>query len=158
MTIAAPASDSMTAPTTKQMAAPAMPGPRPYTPGVAPIKAEYLIATSHFKSRPDDDAAESHTGPVKRVASAEAERPAHIDGRPSTNDGGEGEGPGDGEGPKKLKGAARKKAKQAENRAKQMEKRQGGSQNKNRKFMAANDEVGVCHAIAEGKTCERGDG
>lgn len=143
----------MTASTTEQATATAVPGPRPYTPGVAPIKAEYLIATSHLKSRPDDDAAESHTGPVKRAASSEAERPAHIDGRPSTN----AEAEGEGEGPKKLKGAARKKAKQAENRAKQMEKRQGGSQNKGRKFMAANDEVGVCHAIAEGKTCERGD-
>ena len=96
---------------------------RPYIPGVAPIKEQYLInPLSAFQTRTpvkvhDDDAAEERTGPLKRPASTEpsdaVERSGDDDGTARTGD----SEAGPSEPPKKLKGAARKKAKIAEAQA-----------------------------------------
>ena len=60
---------------------------------------------------------------------------------------------GDGAEPpgKKLKGAARKRAAR--------QKQEGGSVNRARKFNKMSDTKikGICHAVARGATCERGD-
>lgn len=133
-------------------------------PGVAPIKAEYRLPSTRLRPPTDDDAAESHTGPVKRPATTE--EPKDIDGAeegsngPTTSaEGGEG-----GSGAAKLKGAARKRARKEEAAAKKAADKEkakasgsGGSQNKNRKFALVHDEFTICHARSLGKECAAGD-
>lgn len=127
---------------------------RPYVPGIAPIKPEYIIGNIDSRREADDDAAEAHTGPVKRSAPSPTldEKPRDIDGQPDTTQ----QSP-----TQKLKGGARKKAKQAEaaaaRAAQRAAKKSGGGQNKNRKLFAGNDEHSICHSFADGKGCDRGD-
>ncbi|CAO1634458.1 unnamed protein product [Sympodiomycopsis kandeliae] len=166
------------------------PAKKPYTPGVAPIKAEYLItppsgsgAAATVIRAHDDDAAESRTGPTKRRASTEGadvhsgEKVEHNDEQVSAEPA-EGQAEGSSttplEAPKKLKGAARKKAKIAEAqaaRAAQRAQENGGTgegsatggrvkqkgQNKNRKFSAPGDEFSLCNPFAEGRGCPHGE-
>lgn len=131
----------------------------PYTPGIAPIKAEYLVstpresATAAIQSAPiDDDAAESHTNPAqghKRAASPDDDQGAAT----ASTDAAAGDGA-----PTKLKGGARKKAKKAERAAeKAAGSSGGGGQNKNRKFNTISDGFAICNAVAEGKACPHGD-
>ncbi|CAO1624412.1 unnamed protein product [Parajaminaea phylloscopi] len=123
--------------------------PRPYVPGVAPIKPEYIIAAEARKAV-DDDAAESHTGPLKRPTTSD-ETGADIDGGA---DGGT-------NAPTKLKGAARKRAKKeavsaARGRGRSAQSSSGGAQNKGRKFNAINDGYRICNPFAEGMGCQLG--
>lgn len=168
-----------------QGASASAPAKRPYVPGVAPIKAEYLVgppASSLRTSAPrrndaDDDAAEERTGPVKRhasqgpdatEASQGAEKPSDIDGNRSPRDDEQAAnaeaGPSSEPPQKKLKGAARKRAKIAEAKAAKAKAREemGGKskqkgQNKNRKFSAPGDEFSLCNSFAEGKGCAHGE-
>lgn len=117
-----------------------------YVPGVAPIRAEFIIATE--RTEVDDDAAESHTGPVKR-STASGAMPGDIDGEDASK-------------PKKLKGGARKKAQKEEATAARRADSgragpsAGGAQNKKRKFQVVYDGYTICNSFAEGLGCQKG--
>lgn len=128
------------------------PHPRPYVPGTAPIKPEYILSRD-ICATVDDDAAESHTGPVKRP-STENETPQDINGGNEESDGPPAV--------KKLKGAARKRAKKEAASAKHANGKEqgsssGGSQNKNRVFAVLHDGFNICNSFAELGRCHRGD-
>ncbi|EST05770.1 tRNA-dihydrouridine synthase [Kalmanozyma brasiliensis GHG001] len=116
-----------------------------YTPGIAPIKAEYILPKPSSSSTPsaatptkevDDDAAERSTNPATtHIATA------------------------NGEPPKKLKGAARKRARREEaaaayaaqkaskkSKAHDDDGKKGG-QNKGRQFNSLKDGKGHCHGF-----------
>lgn len=131
-------------------------------PGVAPIKAEYRLPSTRLRPPTDDDAAESHTGPVKRPATTE--EPQDIDGTEEGSTGPTASTEEGGSGAAKLKGAARKRARKEEAAAKKAADKEkakasgsGGSQNKNRKFALVHDEFTICHARSLGKECAAGD-
>ncbi|SNX83628.1 probable tRNA-dihydrouridine(47) synthase [NAD(P)(+)] [Melanopsichium pennsylvanicum] len=128
-----------------------------YTPGIAPIKPEYILHKSIASSSSapvvklvDDDAAERSTNPATAAisSSSSASNPTPIT---DTN----------GEPPKKLKGAARKRARREEAAAlaaaQRAEKKSKptiahggankGAQNKARHFNSIKDAKGHCHAF-----------
>lgn len=117
-----------------------------YTPGIAPIKAEYILP------KPSTSSSSSNTIPVKDADDDAAERstnPATASASTSTN----------GEPPKKLKGAARKRARREEaaalaaaQRAEKKSKSHDGDgkkggQNKGRQFNSLKDGKGHCHGF-----------
>lgn len=114
-----------------------------YTPGIAPIKPEYILArpTSSIDTVPikqvDDDAAERSTNPATSSSTTS-----------------------NGEPPKKLKGAARKRARREEaaalaaaqraekkSKAHDGEAVKKGGQNKARQFTSLKDGKGQCHGF-----------
>ncbi|GAK64147.1 FMN-linked oxidoreductase [Moesziomyces antarcticus] len=110
-----------------------------YTPGIAPIKPEYILpkplAAAAVVKAVDDDAAERSTNPAASTATG-----------------------ADGEPVKKLKGAARKRARREEAAAlaaaqRADKKSRGGNddkkggQNKGRQFSSLKDARGHCHAF-----------
>lgn len=115
-----------------------------YTPGIAPIKPEYIL--------PKPTTSSSDTVPVKQVDDDAAERPSN----PATFT----TAASNGEPPKKLKGAARKRARREEaaalaaaQRAEKKSKAQDGGggkkggQNKARQFISLKDGKGHCHGF-----------
>ncbi|KAJ9478675.1 tRNA-dihydrouridine(47) synthase [NAD(P)(+)] [Pseudozyma hubeiensis] len=122
---------------------PVYPASDKYTPGIAPIKPEFLLPKpTHVAVKPvDDDAAERHTNP--------ATTPTKVE----NGNGGE-------EPPKKLKGAARKRARREEAAAlaaaqradKKPKPDKGKGQNKGRQFSSMKDAKGFCHGfLSRGK-------
>ncbi|SPO32157.1 related to DUS3 - member of dihydrouridine synthase family [Ustilago trichophora] len=124
-----------------------------YTPGIAPIKPEYILpkptsSVSTPLKTVDDDAAERSSNPATTAQSD-----------PSTNSSAT---TTDGEPPKKLKGAARKRARREEaaalaaaQRAEKKSKAASdsnndpkkGGQNKGRQFNSLKDGKGHCHGF-----------
>ncbi len=127
-----------------------------YTPGIAPIKAEYILHKSTSATTSTHPAATSEAIPVKIVDDDAAERSTN----PATNTTSDtAAASSSGETPKKLKGAARKRARReeaaaawaaqrAEKKSKSSEKngKQGG-QNKGRQFNSLKDGKGLCHGF-----------
>ncbi|CBQ70965.1 related to DUS3-member of dihydrouridine synthase family [Sporisorium reilianum SRZ2] len=117
-----------------------------YTPGIAPIKPEYILP----KPTTSTTTSTSDTVPVKQVDDDAAERSTN----PATSS------TANGEPPKKLKGAARKRARREEaaalaaaQRADKKSKAHGGEgakkggQNKARQFTSLKDGRGQCHGF-----------
>ncbi|KAF8581807.1 zinc finger dihydrouridine synthase, partial [Ramaria rubella] len=101
-------------------------------PGVAPIKAEFIIS-AHPTAVPDDDAAEGEQGRTTKRDVGEDEE----DGGPPTKK-------------QKVSGAQRKKL------AKEEKKKNKGA-NKGRKFGKVTDDVELCYKVASGLECEFGE-
>ncbi|CEH15002.1 Uncharacterized conserved protein [Ceraceosorus bombacis] len=122
--------------------------------GIAPIRAEYLVQINPGQTgqheRVRAEAGQGAQGVEHDQHDAEeaddaAEAAGAVAGHARA-----GEARGDGEAPsKKLKGAARKKAK----RAAAAQGGSGGKQNKGRKFGRVTDAKGICHAAARGAAC-----
>ena len=120
-----------------------------YTPGIVPIKPEYILPkpvsdSSSTTTTTTAAAADSNTIPVKQVDDDAAERSTN----PATSNG---------EAPRKLKGAARKRARReeaaalaaaqrAEKKSKAQDGKKGG-QNKARQFNSLKDGKGHCHGF-----------
>ncbi|KAJ1020129.1 hypothetical protein NDA16_004409 [Ustilago loliicola] len=118
-----------------------------YTPGIAPIKAEYILpkpASIPIPNPVDDDAAERTTNPATSTTP------------PSSTTGGR---EAEGEPVKKLKGAARKRVRREEAAAQRAQKKskagsnggepggKKGGQNKARQFNSLKDGKGHCHGF-----------
>ncbi|GAC98833.1 potential tRNA dihydrouridine synthase [Pseudozyma hubeiensis SY62] len=142
----APSTATTDEPAASEWKHPVYPATDKYTPGIAPIKQEYLLpkptSSSHIPVKPvDDDAAERHTNPATHTTTT-------------------GNGKGGEEPPKKLKGAARKRARREEAAAlaaaqradKKAKPDKEKGQNKGRQFLSMKDAKGFCHGfLSRGK-------
>ncbi|EPQ29991.1 uncharacterized protein PFL1_02664 [Pseudozyma flocculosa PF-1] len=154
---------------------PVYPASDTYTPGIAPIKKEYILPHIGRRSNndngngngnarepqalpvPDDDAAESRTGPsldAQNTVRPAPELADAIDGAPQSTDAQPASAP-----PVKLKGAARKRARKEEAAAAAAEargnkKQKQGGQNKNRSFVKTKDTHGMCGAFLSLGECK----
>ncbi|KAN0060111.1 tRNA-dihydrouridine synthase 3 [Thecaphora frezii] len=130
---------------------PALPVSETYTPGVAPIKKQFILphpgrrgagdSKPQALPNPDDDAAESRTGPS--LDAANTVRPAPELANAVEADASAAAAP------VKLKGAARKRARREEAaaaaaEARNAKKQKQGGQNKNRQFFKTKDTYGIC--------------
>ena len=141
------------APAATEWKHPVYPANDKYTPGIAPIKKEFILphkfsvrnaqAASH-----EDDAAEASSAPQPQAQNGASSAPAPA--------------------PVKLKGAARKRARREEAAAaaaaaqeRQSKLRQapggGGSQNKNRQFHRIKDSIGHCNTFLTHSSCQFSD-
>lgn len=138
-TTSSPAPGSTPAPEASEWKHPVYPPSDRYTPGIAPIKAEYLLPKppSSSSSTPpvksvDDDAAERLTNPASSTSAFTSSSSAP---------------------PVKLKGAARKRARREEAAAawlaskKSKDEGKKGGQNKGRQFNSLKDGKGHCHGF-----------